>query len=1010
MKIYFFNNLILRTPKFPCAESITYDDINEAIKNPIFQEGIFLSSSVLFNELKKVEDVKNERIKSKLKRSIYKYLIRSHYRPTPFGLFANSGCLSWGSKTEIKFDCDNDTRHSRLDMYYLKSLISKLNKILPLRDELSFYPNSTIQYKQGKIRFTEYYYIGDKKKYKVVEVVLTKPLTLILSALEKCSLSFKELTHILFKRGISENDAIEFVSTLIDYQILFSELDINVTGLEPLDEMISLIEKKRADDPRIIKTLGLLDKIQKEFKTVDEIEQKSPLYSEIISTLESLGITQNAKSLVQVDSYRDFGDSMLDSKISESMSKAITVLSKLGSHWTNKRMEAFKTSFLLRYEAQEICLLDVLDGESGIGYGQNNTTSESNLIDGLILTSAEDRGLNWSATQSFLLEKLINCIRQGNSELILTAEDFKHLPDNKNIPKFISLIFSLYHNETPYLRSIWGGMSTSLLARFGSGNSDILKIVEEISELECSQNANAIIAEIVYLPDDRLGNILFRPVLSEYEIPILCKSTLSDDKRLSLSDLYVSILNGRIRLRSKRLNKFIIPRLSSAHNYNVNSLPIYQFLCDLQGQNEASNLTFDWGALSASPYLPRVTVEKCIVSLATWNVHSTSLEQAIKAGSDLLTSIRLWRRELGMPQHVIISDGDNHVPVDLEIEDSISLLVHELKKNKALSLKEFLGHTCNIVKDNLGRNYVNEFVTVAHTDSTYNSPKPNLAAEENNCNRKFYPGSEWLYFKIYCGYKTADVILRTIYSLCQTLKELMLIEKWFFIRYKDSDNHIRLRVLSTADIAEVSKLILEGLKVHESEIPRISIDTYERELERYGGTFIEESEELFYYDSECTLNLIQQTDLDSYSVRWLYVLKMIDIQFTSFEVPLQNRIEILNELKSNALKKYSNNNILNRQMSDRYRNYKDVISKYLESAFENEVGIIFSDYQANLQMLYRKMGLKIANQHVSELFALLPSYLHMSINRMLIDNQNEHELLFYDFMIRYYNTKLLRKN
>ena len=61
--------------------------------------------------------------------------------------------------------------------------------------------------------------------------------------------------------------------------------------------------------------------------------------------------------------------------------------------------------------------------------------------------------------------------------------------------------------------------------------------------------------------------------------------------------------------------------------------------------------------------------------------------------------------------------------------------------------------------------------------------------------RKFSPGSEWIYLKIYCGVKTSDIILQeTITPLIADLKKQNLIEKWFFIRYNDPKPHLRFRV------------------------------------------------------------------------------------------------------------------------------------------------------------------------------------------------------------------------
>ena len=69
----------------------------------------------------------------------------------------------------------------------------------------------------------------------------------------------------------------------------------------------------------------------------------------------------------------------------------------------------------------------------------------------------------------------------------------------------------------------------------------------------------------------------------------------------------ISVRKGKLVLRSKKLNKYIIPRLTSAHNYQRNSLPVYHFLCDMQhlGRNM---IFFNWGTTLESmfPYRPRV--------------------------------------------------------------------------------------------------------------------------------------------------------------------------------------------------------------------------------------------------------------------------------------------------------------------------------------------------------------------------------------------------------------------
>ncbi|OQY05888.1 MAG: hypothetical protein B6I20_00340 [Bacteroidetes bacterium 4572_117] len=68
-------------------------------------------------------------------------------------------------------------------------------------------------------------------------------------------------------------------------------------------------------------------------------------------------------------------------------------------------------------------------------------------------------------------------------------------------------------------------------------------------------------------------------------------------------------------------------------------------------------------------------------------------------------------------------------------------------------------------------------------------------------------GNEWVYFKIYTGYKTADLVLTdAINPLAKELLEEEIIDKWFFIRYSDPDFNLRLRYRLT-DLSQLGKLI-----------------------------------------------------------------------------------------------------------------------------------------------------------------------------------------------------------
>lgn len=129
------------------------------------------------------------------------------------------------------------------------------------------------------------------------------------------------------------------------------------------------------------------------------------------------------------------------------------------------------------------------------------------------------------------------------------------------------------------------------------------------------------------LPEARTGNILRRPQMREYEIPYIAKSVLPTENQIPIQDLYLSIKNEKLFLRSKSQNKEVIPFLTNAHNYSSNSLPVYHFLCDLGNQTIKPVLHFDWGDLGRIyHFLPRIEYGNIILSKARWKINANEIK------------------------------------------------------------------------------------------------------------------------------------------------------------------------------------------------------------------------------------------------------------------------------------------------------------------------------------------------------------------------------------------------
>src|SRR5206468_772651 len=134
-------------------------------------------------------------------------------------------------------------------------------------------------------------------------------------------------------------------------------------------------------------------------------------------------------------------------------------------------------------------------------------------------------------------------------------------------------------------------------------------------------------AEIVHLPEERIGNLLQRPRLREHEIPYLGCSGAPVEQQIPIRDLLLSVRGDRVILRSRSLDKEVIPRLSTAHHFgDGKNLRLYQFLCALQSQGIGS-LGFGWGPLESAPYLPRLVSGRWIVARARWRLDAAEIDE-----------------------------------------------------------------------------------------------------------------------------------------------------------------------------------------------------------------------------------------------------------------------------------------------------------------------------------------------------------------------------------------------
>ena len=129
------------------------------------------------------------------------------------------------------------------------------------------------------------------------------------------------------------------------------------------------------------------------------------------------------------------------------------------------------------------------------------------------------------------------------------------------------------NKENPKIlfKGVWGASATNLINRLSHGDEEIENLVETLLNIEQELHPNQIIAEVIHLPSDGIGNITRRKCSRQFEIPFL---TLENSENvIHLSDILISVVDGKIVLRTVNDKREILPKLSNAHYYKVNNLP-----------------------------------------------------------------------------------------------------------------------------------------------------------------------------------------------------------------------------------------------------------------------------------------------------------------------------------------------------------------------------------------------------------------------------------------------------
>lgn len=738
------------------------------------------------------------RFSEKLKLTLKKYHRRMCFRPTPFGGFASISSLEWGA--------------------------DRINEGIEI-DCRSFYTHTVRQFAKTKNKPAWYvnpsiYRFGDH--YRLYEGVNEE------GGVRNFNLS--EIGSEAIPPGLLALTGKYYQSALTK---LFSPLGLSSEATQScLDQLI---------ENQILLT----------------VDQSSWLW---VKSLPPTGRDQKSSDLNTCTVNRVTG--VLDKSIQKKLRDGIYCLDKLTRCKEESNLDRFRQRFTEIFDQREVPLLLALDPEAGIDYGENASWLMSHDHTAELKVNKVPR---WSEVQELLLRKWTTGRAVETPVIRIEKADLLVLNNKQESKPALSraVLFNVVDDQV-HIQSAGGSSAAAIIGRFTFFDDDILAIAREISQLEQEANQEVIFAELIHNGDEKTDKLNERGHFRDYVIPVLTDSAVKGSFRIELNDLFLSVRKGQLILRSKSLQKRIIPRLSTSFNFHRSPLSIFRFLCDLQSEGIDTGAEFNMSKLFPNlTFYPRVCYGNVILEKASWHLDSQVFAGMQANPETFYESFLKYADKLGLPAMFTNEQSDQRLLIRKDNRDDVWMLIQTVKASSVIILREYLSEERPLVIGQHHEAYAHELIAFLVNTKTVYKSFPAISDVPREEVSRYYPLNDWHFLKVYMHPSGMNGFLTsTLLKFLNTCFKGGLLQNWYFVRYNDGADHLRIRFKTAND---KDPLFIEKLQAFLPRLQKsayirdVQLCTYERELERYWPIGIVNAELLFTLSSNLALSIIKQT-------------------------------------------------------------------------------------------------------------------------------------------------------
>ena len=985
------------------------------LENPEIMEALRLAGWDAEAGVRRWREDPDSRSGRKLERTLVLYWLRMSGRSAPFGLFAGTTVGEVGPKTQLLLrERAAARRHSFLHASALRAVAQAALSAPEALESARLRTAPTLQRVAGTVRWAGADHESGER------FATERPALAVCLDAARDGASRAELVAALERAGRASGDrARAHVQTLVERGLIVPEAMPGPIG-DALDEL------ERADGisggPAGV-DVGALREALADLDADGLVppegahERVERCVGRFADSLEVDG------TLVQADLIRSADEVCLGEEVIEEIRRGMDALALWAARHPDP-LRRLKDALSARYGEEWVPLLEALDPELGVGPEAVEPEPEPPAS---------------RPQEELLLGRVLEAAAAGSREIVLSPDDEEKLPpasaaEVDPLPAALATVIAESQEALDagrfqvHLHATTGPPVGRLAGRAAASDPALADYLVRLAEHERALAPDAIHAELAGLPGQRMGAILRRPALYDWCID-LDGTAPSGPRSIPVSDILVAARFGRLVFRSRRQGRPVVPHLTSAISLDLPVRPALVVLGAVR-YDRGSSSAWTWGQLDAAPFLPRVRTGRVILALARWRLRGEEIAELLAArrGPELVRAVRHLRAVRGLPRQVALERLDDMLPLDLEDVHCLEVLGRLLREDpERADFVELVPGTEQLLAVGPDGRYLHELIVpfigsraqASDRDRKIDPGGDESAHRSPIHGRRFAPGSEWLYLKAYCGRTVADrLLVEVIGPACRSLVEAGDADRWFFIRFRDDEHHLRVRLHGDAAALDsrVRPALEEalGASVGNGRVWRLALDTYDREVERYGGvSAIAIAESIFHADSEAvleSLRLQRESGADA-EARWRLALAGGALLLEDAGLDAPGRLDALGRIRDGLASEIHGKRSRLSGYAAPFRERRTELEGLLAAAREGDggglagIGPLISARPA-----LRLSCEELREQATTPLDNLALSLVHMRINRLLpLQRRNEPELRIYDALARLEASALARQ-